>query len=194
MVRLDRIYTRTGDKGTTRLTNGQQVGKDDLRVEAYGTLDELNSIIGLARSFNRLGPPGNVEACDRIEAILATIQRRLFVVGAELATPIDVEQAGLPAVTDSDVETMEGWIDSLNEDLKPLDSFLLPGGGQPLPGFLHQARTVCRRAERVCVRVMGRDGLRPVVLKYMNRLSDVLFVLARWAAVRIGDTEILWEV
>lgn len=186
MVILNRIYTRTGDDGTTRLSTGEPVGKDSLRVEAYGGVDETNSILGLVRL--------HTAADSVLDGILARIQNDLFDLGADLATPDrgkTVEWEPL-RILQSQVDRLEAEIDLLNADLSPLTSFVLPGG-TAAAAFLHQARTVCRRAERVCVALIGEpdEPVSPAALKYLNRLSDLLFVAARWANDK-GAGDVLW--
>ncbi len=191
-MRITRVYTRTGDGGTTRLVGGQEVRKDDLRIEAYGTVDELSCVLGLARTFNTRSE-AKPEGIAAIDAVLRRVQNDLFNVGADLATRAADRWPGMYRVGDADVKRLEEWCDRFNEELGPLKDFVLPGGG-PVGGFLHQARTVCRRAERVLVALIARE---PEVgdgcLVYLNRLSDLLFVLARWAAKALGETEYLWE-
>ena len=189
-MRISRVYTRTGDKGTTRLAGGQQVSKDALRVESYGAVDELSSILGLARTFNANTADDRVKA--RLESLLKTLQNDLFNVGGDLATP---PESGFEPyrMGDADVERLEALCDELNEDLGPLKDFILPGGG-PVGAFLHQARTVCRRAERRLVTALHEDvTINGGVLRFLNRLSDFLFILARWANKQIGEPEFLWE-
>jgi len=191
VVTLNRIYTRTGDKGRTKLATGETVDKFDLRVEAYGAVDELNAVVGLVRLA------GGVEAReeDRLDPMLARIQNELFDLGADLATP---ERPGKPLgwealrIIDSQVDRLEQEIDALNAELSPLTSFILPGG-TPVATHLHLARTVCRRAERIAVRLASEEGeaVSPAALKYLNRLSDLLFVMSRWANGR-GAGDILW--
>jgi len=191
-MRITRVYTRTGDQGLTRLAGGQQVPKDHVRIEAYGTVDELNAVLGLVRTFNtRSG--AEPAAVATLEAMLHRIQNDLFNVGSDLATlPADRWQ-DMVMVEDEDVARLEGWIDQLNADIGPLREFILPGGG-PVGAFFHQARTVCRRAERSLVslqRVEPELDLR--ALRYLNRLSDWAFVAGRWAAQALGEPEYLWE-
>ena len=186
MVVLSKIYTRTGDDGTTALASGQRVAKYDLRVEAYGTVDETNAAIGLARLHTREGMPA-------LDAVLARIQNDLFDLGADLAHPDEAKDArGRLAVTDAQVERLEGEIDTLNRDLQPLRSFVLPGGS-PAASFLHLARTVSRRAERLMVALASRpnEPIGPPALRYVNRLSDFLFVAARYANDK-GRADVLW--
>jgi cob(I)alamin adenosyltransferase len=186
MVVLSKIYTRTGDDGTTALASGQRVAKYDLRVEAYGTVDETNAAIGLARLHTREGMP-------ELDAVLARIQNDLFDLGADLAYTGEAKDArGRLAVTDAQVERLEGEIDTLNRDLEPLRSFVLPGGS-PAASFLHLARTVSRRAERLMVALASRpnEPIGPPALRYINRLSDFLFVAARYANDK-GRADVLW--
>jgi len=187
MVTLNRIYTRTGDKGLTRLSTGQPVSKASLRVEAYGGVDETNAFIGVARQHTK----GDAE----LDALLERIQNDLFDLGADLATP---EQDEKPAweplrVIDGQVERLEREIDAMNERLSPLTSFVLPAGS-PASAALHVARTVCRRAERKVVELMGVEGeiVGEPALRYLNRLSDLLFVAAR-RANDDGAADVLWK-
>jgi cob(I)alamin adenosyltransferase len=190
-VRITRVYTKVGDGGTTRLVGGAEVSKDDLRIEAYGTVDELNAVLGLARTFNQASTA--LTARDEVDAILAAVQNDLFNVGADLATPAADRWPTLYRVDEPDVVKLEGWIDRLNDELPPLREFILPGGG-PVGAFLHQARTVCRRAERRVVTLIRADEeVGYGVLRYLNRLSDLLFVLGRWAARAHGEPEYLWQ-
>lgn len=190
-IRITRVYTRTGDKGETALVGGRRVPKDSARIEAYGAIDELNSIIGLARVFNA----EQLERGERyrwLDGVLRTLQNELFDLGSELATPEDAAYEGMFRVGADAVTALERLIDECQKDLEPLKSFVLPGGGR-VGGFLHQARTVCRRAER---RILALSRLEPVgefPVKYVNRLSDLLFVLSRWTGKHLGETEYLWE-
>jgi cob(I)alamin adenosyltransferase len=186
MVVLSKIYTRTGDDGTTALGSGRRVSKYDLRVEAYGTLDETNAAIGLARLYTR-------EAELELDVMLARIQNDLFDLGADLCYPDETKDArGRLQVSDAQVERLEREIDALNSELNPLRSFVLPGGS-PAAGFLHLARTISRRAERLIVALAARKG-EPVgaaALRYINRLSDFLFVAARYANDK-GKSDVTW--
>jgi cob(I)alamin adenosyltransferase len=186
MVVLNKIYTRTGDDGTTALGSGRRVSKYDLRVEAYGTLDETNAAIGLARLHTRDKQPA-------LDAMLARIQNDLFDLGADLCFPDETKDArGRLQASDAQVMRLESEIDELNRDLQPLRSFVLPGGS-PAASFLHLARTVSRRAERLMVALVSRQG-EPVgaaALRYINRLSDFLFVAARFANDK-GKTDVTW--
>ena len=184
MVVLNKIYTRTGDDGTTALGSGARRKKYDLRVEAYGTLDEVNAVIGIVRLHL-----GDEPALD---GMLARIQNDLFDVEADLCLS-EKGPGGAPmTVTEAQVSWIEKEIDQLNADLEPLRSFVLPGGN-PAAAYLHLARTICRRAERVCVRLSREELVDKVILKYLNRLSDALFVLARWVAKTQGEQEVLWQ-
>ena len=189
-MRISKVYTRTGDAGKTRLAGGQEVWKDALRVEAYGTVDELNSVIGLARVFNQDRPdtPGR----QRIEALLSAVQHKLFDLGSLLATTPGTTFRNMPTVTQADVDQLEAEIDQCQLDLQPLKEFILPGGGK-VSGFLHQARTVCRRAERLCVKLSHEEFVEGIHLIYLNRLSDALFVYARWIGKMQGEPEFLWD-
>ena len=190
-MRITKVYTRTGDAGKTRLAGGQQVWKDNLRVEAYGSLDELNAVVGLVRVMNDEMVGSHVQA-KRLEQDLRWIQNKLFDIGGILATAPGQSFMNMPQVTGKDVTTLEKLIDRCQKDLAPLKEFILPGGGK-VSGFLHQARTVCRRAERVCVHLSREELVDPMHIKFVNRLSDALFVLARWAAKTQGEPEFLWE-
>jgi cob(I)alamin adenosyltransferase len=186
MVVLSKIYTRTGDDGTTALGSGRRVAKYDLRVECYGTLDETNAAIGLARLHTHASDPA-------LDATLARIQNDLFDLGAELCYPDESEDArGHLSVTEAQVERLETEIDTLNRELEPLRSFVLPGGS-PAASFLHLARTVSRRAERLMVALATRpsETVSDAALRYINRLSDLLFVAARYANDK-GESDVLW--
>ncbi len=186
MVVLNKIYTRTGDDGTTALGSGRRVAKYDLRVEAYGTLDETNAAIGLARLHTRTRYPA-------LDAMLARIQNDLFDLGADLCYPDDTKDSrGRLQVTDAQVKRLENEIDTLNRELEPLRSFVLPGGS-PAASFLHLARTVSRRAERLIVALAAREGERvgAPAIRYINRLSDFLFVAARFANDK-GKSDVTW--
>ncbi len=188
-IRITRVYTRTGDEGLTALVGGKRVPKDSPRIESYGTIDELNSIVGLARSFNaKQATP----ASARMEEILRGLQNELFDLGSELATPPDAHYTGMFRVGAAEVEALEHLMDELQADLEPLNSFILPGGG-PVGAFLHQCRTVCRRAERDILRLGQAEEVGEWPLKYVNRLSDLFFVLSRWIARHNGEPELLWE-
>ncbi|TDK30146.1 cob(I)yrinic acid a,c-diamide adenosyltransferase [Luteimonas terrae] len=175
--RLSKIYTRTGDDGSTGLGDGTRVGKDALRVTAYGTVDEANSTIGLLLA---------TEVPDDIRALLTTVQHQLFDLGGELCIP------GHAAIEDADIERLEQQLDRYNDDLPPLKDFILPGGGEAA-ARCHIARTVVRRAERESVALSRVEDVRPQAVRYLNRLSDLLFVLARVLARASGHGEVLWH-
>jgi cob(I)alamin adenosyltransferase len=181
MVTLNRIYTKTGDKGDTGLGDGTRRPKHDLRIHAYGTVDETNAAIGLARLHTR----------DEMDRMLARIQNDLFDLGADLATPEGGKHSeGRLRIIDSQVERLEREIDLMNEVLKPLESFVLPGGS-PAAAHLHLARTVARRAERLIVELSQVEKVSPVAIRYINRLSDHLFVASRLANDG-GAKDVLW--
>ena len=175
-MRITRVYTRTGDAGETSLVDGSRVSKADWRVAAYGDVDELNSLLGLARV-------GLADA--QLDAALGTIQNELFIVGADLASPLAI---AVPRIDESQISAMEQLIDALLEELEPLREFILPGGSS-FGATLHLARTVARRAERAVVALAAHDEINPRALEYLNRLSDLLFVMARVANRRAGMPE-----
>jgi len=184
MVRLTKIYTKTGDNGSTGLTNGERRKKSDLRVEAYGTVDETNAAIGLAR----------LHTDGIVDAMLAAIQNDLFDLGADLSTP-DPAPGTRPAyeplrIAEAQVDRLEHDIDQLNGELQPLNSFVLPGG-TPSAAYLHLARTIARRAERLAVALCEREVVNAAAIKYLNRLSDFLFVAARFLNDK-GARDVLW--
>ncbi|MDQ6735458.1 MAG: cob(I)yrinic acid a,c-diamide adenosyltransferase [Nitrospirota bacterium] len=190
-MRITKVYTRTGDTGKTRLAGGQEVSKDSLRVEAYGTVDELNASIGVVRVFNAERQTDQ-DAVRRLEETLRWVQNKLFDLGGLLATAPGQVFPNMPHVTEEDVTELERSIDACQDDLAPLKEFILPGGGK-VSGFLHQARTVCRRGERLCVGLARQEAVDPVLIKFLNRLSDALFVWARWIAQKQAEPEFLWE-
>jgi cob(I)alamin adenosyltransferase len=184
MVVLNRIYTRTGDEGTTSLGNAERRKKYDLRVDAYGTLDEANAVIGIARLHTGDTP--------RLDALLMRVQNDLFDVEAELCLSQKGPGGARMTVTDAQVSSIEKEIDEMNAELEPLRSFVLPGGN-PAAAYLHLARTVCRRAERLMVELNDKagEGVSAPALKYVNRLSDLLFVASRYANDK-GARDVLW--
>ena len=190
MVRLNRIYTKAGDGGQTRLVGGQKVGKDSLRLESYGTVDELSSCIGLARTA--LAMPGAPDEAAPLAAVLRRVQNELFNLGSDLATLPEDRHPQQPVIEARHVLALEKEIDAWNEHLGDLRSFTLPGGGW-VSSYLHLARTVCRRAERLTVRLAGSEAVSPQVIPYLNRLSDALFVMSRHASRIYGEPEPLWE-
>jgi cob(I)alamin adenosyltransferase len=190
-MRITKVYTRAGDGGMTRLVGGQKVRKDDLRIESYGTVDELNSIIGIVR-VELTRSPSPEEARDLLDARLEQIQNDLFNLGSDLATRTSDRWETMRLMAAPDVDRLEHEIDSMNEILEPLKEFILPGGG-PVGAFLHLARTVCRRGERDCVRLTEVEDVNPFAVTYLNRLSDWLFVAGRWVAKAMGEVEHLWD-
>jgi cob(I)alamin adenosyltransferase len=176
-----KIYTRTGDDGTTGLLGAGRVLKSEPRVEAYGTVDELNASLGVARSLDSAGWLPD----------LALVQSRLFTIGAELAANSPAVLAKLERLAEDDVVALERWIDRLEADLPPLTQFVLPAG-PPLTAALHAARTVCRRAERRVVALAQVEAVEPRLVRYLNRLADLLFVMARWCNRRAGAPETPW--
>ena len=182
MVKLNKIYTKTGDKGTTSLVSGKRVAKDHYRVRAYGTVDELNSILGIVR----------VKASAKIKKIISDIQNDLFDLGADLATPEQKKYKFTPLrITEKQVNRIEKSIDQYNKKLDALNSFILPGGSESA-SFLHNARTVARRAETQTVALSKKEKINKEALRYINRLSDLLFVLSR-VENNNGKKDILWK-
>lgn len=191
MAKYTRIYTRTGDGGSTGLVGGQRVAKNLPRIETYGTVDELSSAIGVARSALR--PLRDDARAARLDAWLAWTQDELFNLGSELATLPKDRWEGMPLVDAEDSAALERAIDEAQHDLVPLDTFILPGGS--LPGaYLHLARTICRRAERHLVTLRAKEeGISDDALRYLNRLSDALFVWSRWINDSLGEPEYIWN-
>ena len=179
MVKLTKIYTRGGDQGQTSLVDGSRLPKHAIRIEAYGTVDEASSVIGIAR----------LHTSGDIDAALSRIQNDMFDLGADLATPgVDMENA--LRIQPAQVERLEQEIDALNAELQPLNSFILPGGS-PASAYLHLARTVVRRAERMTTAAAQQEPINPIAIQYLNRLSDYMFVLARYLNER-GQADVLW--
>jgi len=190
-VAINRVYTRGGDKGETGLAGGQRVPKDSLRIEAYGTVDELNATIGVARATAEESLSGHGKL-EELDAILKRVQHELFNVGSILATlPQDVHPRQA-RVTEVEIAQLEAEIDRMNAVLPALRSFVLPGGCR-LNADLHVCRTVCRRAERIAVALARQEPIDGEIIRYLNRLSDALFVWSRWASHTLGVPEILWE-
>lgn len=184
MVHINRVYTRGGDKGTTALGGGQRVNKDTLRIDAYGTVDELNSMVGLAVA-------GGLHESMRPQFFI--IQQVLFNVGSDLCIlEEDKLRFAVPGIEQRHVDQLEGWIDAWNDELEPLKSFILPGG-DVAAAQLHVARTICRRAERLTVALSRVEPVGEFVVPYLNRLSDLLFVAARYQAKLAGVGDILWD-
>ncbi len=184
MVRINRVYTRVGDDGTTALGGGQRVPKDSLRIEAYGTVDELNSVIGVAVALGVAEP---------LREPLHVVQQVLFNLGSDLCI-LEEDKARLqvPRIEPRHVEQLEAWIDTWNAELEPLRSFILPGGDLA-SAQLHVARTVCRRAERRVIALSRQEPVGPHVIPYLNRLGDFLFVAARYQAKLSGRGDVLWD-
>lgn len=184
-----KIYTKTGDKGETALYGGTRVSKASARVEAYGTIDELNAFIGVAKS--------HIDDKDCVEQ-LAKIQYDLFTLGSEAATPLDKiylangKSRLLVTIKEEDISGLEVWMDKMDESLEPLQFFILPGGGKAAT-FLHVARTICRRAERGMVFLNETEEVRPELIKYLNRLSDYLFIMARYVSMLDNEREEYWN-
>lgn len=177
-----KIYTRTGDDGSTGLFGAGRVAKSDPRIEAFGAIDELNAQVGIARTLPL--PP----QCDEV---LNALQNRMFDLGAELATP-DANARGTASLQDTHVAEVERWIDQFESELPPLRAFILPGGS-PGAAALHLARCICRRAERRVIALAQLANVRPTVLRYVNRVSDLLFVMARFTNAELGQTDVLWQ-
>jgi cob(I)alamin adenosyltransferase len=175
-MRISKVYTKTGDGGETSLVGGKRVSKASLRVEAYGDVDELNSVIGLARAYLK---------DTEVDEALSLIQNDLFTLGADLASPADIQ---VPRITDEFIATLEDLSDRFLEELEPLKEFILPGGAEA-GAALHMARTVARRSERKVVALSSEEGINPPVIVYLNRLSDLLFILARLINKRTGVPE-----
>jgi len=178
-----KIYTKTGDKGETALFGGKRVKKYDLRVEAYGTVDELNSALGLVRAFG---------VVSEVDQLLVRVQSELFLLGADLATPMNARAKGVERVREEQVALLESEIDRFDEELVPLKEFILPSGTVP-GAALHLARTICRRAERDVTRCMEEEEISAIALRYLNRLSDWLFTLARLVNSRADVPETTWH-
>jgi cob(I)alamin adenosyltransferase len=184
MPRITKVYTRTGDDGTTALGGGQRLPKDDLRIRAYGTVDELNAVLGTARA---------VTLSERVEVQLARIQNELFHLGSDLCVREEDKQSlPVPTIEERHVEALEQLMDELSEELEPLQNFVLPAGCAG-SAQLHVARTVCRRAERELVSLAARERVGASTIRYLNRLSDALFVMARWENAAQGVPDVLWD-
>lgn len=188
-MRIVKVYTKTGDKGTTGLADGSRIPKDDLRIECYGTIDELNSILGICRQHLEEIPEKEKVLLD---SWIYAIQNDLFNLGADLATPLASRWKNMIVLNDLDTEKLEKIIDFCQNDLSPLQEFVLPGGTK-LNSYLHLARTVCRRAERLIVSFSMAKEINPSILPYVNRLSDLFFVLSRWVQKLAHSKEITWD-
>jgi cob(I)alamin adenosyltransferase len=182
--RITKVYTRAGDKGSTRLGGGQEVAKHALRIEAYGTVDELNSFLGVAIA-------SGLDA--GLSGKLAAVQNELFHLGSDLCIlEEDKQRLQVPVIEQKHVDDLESWIDRLSAELGPLENFILPGGS-PGAAHLHAARAVCRRAERLVTRLAENEAVGPDVIRYLNRLSDALFVMARYENLKKGVDDVLWD-
>ncbi|MCX8050942.1 MAG: cob(I)yrinic acid a,c-diamide adenosyltransferase [Chlorobi bacterium] len=180
-----RIYTKTGDRGTTALFGGQRVPKYDLRIETYGTVDELNSVLGVAIAHQ--------QTPTDLRQVLLELSSMLFSLGSDLATPLEPPpRYDVPRIERADIEWLEGWIDRWEEELPPLRQFILPTGSMP-SALLHHARTICRRAERCAVALAEREAIGEMVVPFLNRCSDFLFVAARLANLRSGEHDVVWS-
>lgn len=198
VININRVYTRGGDAGQTSLVGGVRVNKDCAKLESYGTIDELICLVGTARTvldgstvFGK-GKTLPTSVGRELEVSLRQIQNRLFDVGSILATPAGESYPSMPKVTDQDVTLLEGQMDQMQKSLFPLTSFVLPGG-HPANAILHQCRAVCRRAERLMVGLSREETVEPNLVKYINRLSDLFFVMSRYASKKAGAEEYLWE-
>ncbi len=190
-MRLTKIYTRTGDDGATTLANGQRVSKDSLRIEVLGQIDELNTWLGVIHSYLVEHPHEN-SCLDGLSDIIRKIQNDLFDLSGDVAVLLEHRVIELRIVNSKDIQALEVWIDLWQKELKPLKEFILPGGGT-LSSYIHYARVICRRAERSCVALHKEESINAMILAYLNRLSDVLFVMARWSCQRLGNSEIMWQ-
>ena len=188
-IRIDKVYTRSGDAGKTRLIGGEKRWKDDARVEAYGTVDELNSEIGLCRELLK---EQKEDQFSSLICFLKSVQNELFNLGSQLAAAEDRDTENLPQLSDDAISKLETEIDTVNESLSELTSFVLPGGSVINAQF-HMARNVCRRAERRTVTLSRNETVVPENIRYLNRLSDALFVWSRWVSHILGDTENFWN-
>jgi len=193
-MRITRVYTRTGDKGTTGLADGSRVAKTSLRLESYGTVDELNAVLGLCRTHAESLVSVSADRSTSFDAWLEAIQNDLFNLGADLATPLAGRWQNMLLVDEKDVKALETIIDGCQRELPPLKEFVLPGGSK-LNASLHLARTVCRRAERNTVHLQQDEEINPCAVPYLNRLSDLLFVLSRWVLIVPGEQlrEVTWS-
>ena len=191
-IRLNKITTRTGDDGSTALVGGRRVSKGDLKIEAYGSVDELNSFLGLMRACADGAAQEYPAVNEQTQAVFKPIQNDLFHIGSILATPAGETFEGMSEITAQQIEYLEKHLGHFQKDLEELTSFVLPGGGL-VSSYAHVARTVCRRVERILVRLAEVEAVAPEIVVYLNRLSDLLFNFARWAAKQCGRPETLWE-
>ena len=187
MVRITKVYTKTGDKGETHLAAGKKIPKTSPRIDAIGSIDELNAFLGFAAQ-----PMNNNSKLHDARKKIIRIQNTLFDLGASLAVLKEDRRENTPEITAGDIKTLENEIDSMNSQLQPLQSFILPGGGE-IASRLHLARTICRRAERALVKLNQQEKLDENVIPFINRLSDWLFVISRLIPQQLGENELLWE-
>ncbi|MCH8126153.1 cob(I)yrinic acid a,c-diamide adenosyltransferase [candidate division KSB1 bacterium] len=187
MVRITKVYTKTGDKGKTTLAGGQKVSKASARIEAYGGVDELNSFLGIVGEYL-----DDQKKLTKLQSSILRIQNELFDLGSQLAVLAEDRRPDTPVITQTDIKRLEQEIDDMNQNLEPLKSFILPGGGK-ISAYLHAARTVCRRVERGLVKMSESESLDGVEIPYTNRLSDWLFVAARFVSRQLGKEENLWQ-
>lgn len=191
-MRITRVYTKTGDKGTTSLADGSRVSKADLRLETYGTVDELNALVGVCRSSLQESRVLQASSIAMLDTWLECVQNDLFNLGGDLATPIASRWENMIVVGESEITRLEKMIDELQEVLPPLREFVLPGGTR-INADLHLARTVCRRAERIAVQLQDHAEINPQAVPFLNRLSDFLFVASRWVQHQSGVAEVTWK-
>lgn len=191
-IRINRVYTRSGDDGKTALVGGKRVAKDDLRIAAYGEVDELNSTVGMVRALLAEPPYKGRAAAGRLDHMLARVQQELFDLGSELATPPESAYESMAVMGKPHTERLETEMDEMQKDLEALRSFVLPGGGTA-GATLHLARTVCRRAERTVTALVRKKAAGPWTARYLNRLSDLFFVQSRWIAKKSRKKETLWQ-
>jgi len=192
-ILINRVYTRSGDKGKTSLVGGQRVDKDSLKLDCYGTVDELICFVGMARtllSTKKNGLPK--KTIQELETSLKQIQNKLFDIGSILATPAGKPYANMPKILDADATALEKSMDEMQKSLSSLTSFVLPGGSE-LNASLHQCRAICRRAERLICGLSKEEKVSQSLIKYINRLSDLLFVMSRYVSKKAGVKEFLWE-
>ena len=188
-MRIVKVYTKTGDKGTTGLADGSRIAKDDLRIESYGTIDELNCVIGICRqNINKIP----VHEQKLLDSWLFAIQNDLFNLGSDLATPLSSRWENMITISENDVKQLEKIIDYCQNLLHPLREFVLPGG-TTLNSYLHLARTVCRRSERLIVALSKEKEINSQIIPFINRLSDLLFVLSRWVQKLLNKNEVTWD-
>lgn len=185
-----KVYTKRGDKGETSLIGGTRISKYSLRIDTYGTVDELNSFVGLVRDYIKLEP--SIELKTELIEQLITIQEHLFTIGSNLAVDPEKSRMKLPSVHLGDIEILEKKIDRLDAELEPMRKFILPGG-HPIVSYCHVARTICRRAERLCTGLSMENEVDENIIKYLNRLSDYFFVLSRYVALEVNAEETPWE-